>query len=234
MARTLRSKPALQLLNRILNSPVPVLHRSTRPIETLAFEEVKTSPEKPHSFTAFVLHGLLGSGRNWRSFSRFLLSSLPSDWRMVLVDLRNHGNSAELEGLNPPHDMVNAAKDLADLVKSQGWACPDVVIGHSMGGKVALQFADSCARGEFGQLIQLPKQLWILDSVPGKVDRENSDGEVEKVLETLKGLPPAVPSRKLCQASVSASAIKHEDSFRTLVGTKDIRRCLFLGGWWIT
>ncbi|KAG5556526.1 hypothetical protein RHGRI_006957 [Rhododendron griersonianum] len=31
-------------------------------------------------------------------------------WRMVLVDLRNHGRSAETEGLSPPNDMANAAK----------------------------------------------------------------------------------------------------------------------------
>lgn len=78
---------------------------------------------------------------------------------MVLVDLRNHGKSAEIEGLSPPHDMANAAKDLANLVKSQGWAWPDAIIGHSMGGKVALQFAESCARGDYGDSVQLPKQV---------------------------------------------------------------------------
>lgn len=36
----------------------------------------------------------------------------------------------------------------------------------------------------------------MLDSVPGKVNHENGDGEVEKVLETLQNLPSSVPSRK--------------------------------------
>lgn len=41
------------------------------------------------------------------------------------------------------------------------------------------------------------EQLWVLDSVPGQVKQpENGDGEVEKVLQTLKNLPPTVPSRK--------------------------------------
>ncbi|CAL5350753.1 unnamed protein product [Camellia sinensis] len=92
---------------------------------------------------------------------------------MVLVDLRNHGRSAEIEGLNPPHDMAHAAKDLADLIKSQGLAWPDVVLGHSMGGKVALQFAESCARGYYGESAQLPKQeangphesAWVLQVI---------------------------------------------------------------------
>lgn len=40
------------------------------------------------------------------------------------------------------------------------------------------------------------EQLLVLDSVPGKVNPENGDGEVEKVLETLHNLPSSVPSRK--------------------------------------
>ncbi|PQQ19096.1 protein ABHD11 [Prunus yedoensis var. nudiflora] len=41
-----------------------------------------------------------------------------------------------------------------------------------------------------------PEQLWVLDSVPGEVIRESSDGEVEKVLQTLQSLPSSIPSRK--------------------------------------
>ncbi|VVA15469.1 PREDICTED: ABHD11 [Prunus dulcis] len=192
MARTLGNKPGFHhLLTRFTIS--------RRPLQTLAYEELRHSADpEPCRATAFVLHGLLGSARNWRSFSRALLSNIsdPSGWRLVLVDLRNHGRSAEIEGLNPPHDLVNAAQDLAHLVKSQGWAWPDVVLGHSMGGKVALQFAESCARGHYGGSAKLPKQLWVLDSVPGEVIRENSDGEVEKVLQTLQSLPSSIPSRK--------------------------------------
>lgn len=76
------------------------------------------------------------------------------------MDLRNHGKSAELQGLLPPHDIPNAAKDLSDLVNSQAWDWPDVVIGHSMGGKVALQYAQGCARGDYGDSVKLPKQVF--------------------------------------------------------------------------
>lgn len=81
------------------------------------------------------------------------------DWKIVAVDLRNHGKSAEINGITPPHDMVNAAKDVATLVQFKGWDWPDVVIGHSMGGKVALQYAESCARGDYGDSAALPKQV---------------------------------------------------------------------------
>ncbi|KAL8039766.1 hypothetical protein ABFX02_10G057900 [Erythranthe guttata] len=193
------SKPGLisLLKNRLLHGPAPILHHPRRSIQTLAFEEIKSTPEKPHQFTAFVVHGLLGSGRNWRSFSRSLASYLsPAQWRMVLVDLRNHGRSAEIEGLLPPHNLENAANDLANLVKSEGWDWPDVIIGHSLGGKVAMQFAQSCANGNYGDNVTLPKQVWVLDSVIGEVIRDNGDGEVEKVLQTLQSLPSTIPSRK--------------------------------------
>lgn len=47
-------------------------------------------------------------------------------------------------------------------------------------------------------LVSFPdaEQLWVLDSVPGEVSSENSDGEVEKVLETLQSLPSLLPSRR--------------------------------------
>jgi hypothetical protein len=40
------------------------------------------------------------------------------------------------------------------------------------------------------------QQLWVLDSVPGEVPMENSDGEVERVLAILKSLPKPIPSRR--------------------------------------
>lgn len=207
MARNLRNKAGISHhhLVAFLGSPLKLGHRHgsfKRSLETLAFEEVPHSPtQKPHRSTAFILHGLLGSARNWRSFGRSLSSILSSsssasDWKIVAVDLRNHGNSAEINGITPPHDMVNAAKDVATLVQFKGWDWPDVVIGHSMGGKVALQYAESCARGDYGDSAALPKQLWVLDSDPGDMNLDNSDGEVEKVLQTLQSLPSIIPSRK--------------------------------------
>ena len=40
------------------------------------------------------------------------------------------------------------------------------------------------------------EQLWVLDSVPGQVVTDNSDGEVERVLQMLASLPSSLPSRK--------------------------------------
>ena len=40
-----------------------------------------------------ILHGLFGSGNNWRSFGK----KLSKDFRISLVDLRNHGKSPNSE-----------------------------------------------------------------------------------------------------------------------------------------
>ncbi|XP_006826200.3 protein ABHD11, partial [Amborella trichopoda] len=128
------------------------------------------------------------------SHEEFQPYKLGSDWRMVLLDLRNHGKSAEIGGFDPPHTMKSAALDVANLLKSKSWSWPDVVIGHSMGGKIALQFAESCAQGDYGESATLPEQLWVLDSVPGEVNP--SDGEVENVLRTLQSIPVPIPSRR--------------------------------------
>ena len=85
------------------------------------------------------------------------------------MDLRNHGRSAGIKGFGPPHNMSTAAKDLADLVKACGWTWPDVVVGHSMGGKVALDFAESCSRGVYGESAVLPKQVRELLLVSAQV-----------------------------------------------------------------
>ncbi|XP_054810825.1 uncharacterized protein LOC129312278 [Prosopis cineraria] len=199
MVAALRNRLASQILTRFLYSPIRHTG-STSSLETVAYEEVRAYPDKPYTSTAVIIHGFLGSGRNWRSFSRNLVAALSnsspsSNWRTVLLDMRNHGKSADRK-LSPPNTMDNAAKDLADLVKVEGWPWPEVVIGHSMGGKVVMQYAESCSRGEYGDRASLPKQLWVLDAVPGELNPENSHEEARDVLWTLQSLPAQIPSRK--------------------------------------
>src|SRR5688500_12574158 len=51
-----------------------------------------TAPDAKPSRWLLFLHGLLGSGANWRSFARRLVEAHPS-WGAVTVDLRLHGAS---------------------------------------------------------------------------------------------------------------------------------------------
>jgi pimeloyl-ACP methyl ester carboxylesterase len=79
-----------------------------------------------------IVHGLLGSLDNFHSIS----SKLSSDFKVFGLDLRNHGRS--------PHsfemDYPLMAGDLKEFIENQGMN-DAFVLGHSMGGKVAMQLA---------------------------------------------------------------------------------------------
>lgn len=79
-----------------------------------------------------VLHGLFGSSTNWRSIARRLAAS----HRVLSVDLRNHGASPWADTM----DYAAMAGDVARLIERQGLQRPSL-IGHSMGGKVAMALA---------------------------------------------------------------------------------------------
>lgn len=87
---------------------------------------------KAEAPTLVIAHGLYGSGRNWGVIARRL-----SDRReVVAVDMRNHGESARAATQSYP-DM---AGDLAEVIESLG-PQPVDLLGHSMGGKTAMQLA---------------------------------------------------------------------------------------------
>ena len=123
---------------------------------------------------ALVLHGVFGSGSNFRSLMKTLASERP-DWRFVLVDLRLHGRSLEAP---PPHSLTACAEDLSVLTREIGLS-PAAVIGHSFGGKVALTYAERPPAG-LGQ-------VWVLDSSPG-AHTPGEDHEVIRVLRSLEAV----------------------------------------------
>jgi esterase len=92
----------------------------------LAFEEVGSGP------ALLLLHGLFGSSTNWRSIAR----TLGADHQVIAVDLRNHGQSPWDAGMG--YDEM--AADVAALVDRLGLGAP-AILGHSMGGKVAMTLA---------------------------------------------------------------------------------------------
>ena len=103
-----------------------------------------------------IMHGLFGSKQNWRSLSKHLAAKMGRP--VVAVDLRNHGES--------PHDSVHDFRarcmDVCELVRKQGWRNAHV-LGHSMGGKVAMHLA--LEREVYGSDAWL-KQLVVVDMAP--------------------------------------------------------------------
>jgi pimeloyl-ACP methyl ester carboxylesterase len=143
----------------------------------IASSRVTAEGETPSKWLLF-LHGILGTGGNWRSLAQKLVKARPT-WGAVLADLRNHGGSRE--GFSPPHSIEACAKDLA------GIEC-DAVLGHSFGGKVALEFV----RQRAGDL----DAVFIVDSTPApRLDLLGTDWGSLGVVKTLRALPKTMPRR---------------------------------------
>jgi esterase len=79
-----------------------------------------------------LLHGLLGSLENWHSASL----KLARHFQVFAVDQRNHGRSPH----SPEMDYPLMAEDVYEFLRSQNLAHAHV-LGHSMGGKTAMQLA---------------------------------------------------------------------------------------------
>lgn len=96
-----------------------------------------------------ILHGMLGSSRNWQTAGR----DLAAKYHVQALDLRNHGVS--------PHADTMTYPEMADDVL--GWldhhaSGPVTLLGHSMGGKIAMLLA--CRRPE------RVERLFIVDIAP--------------------------------------------------------------------
>lgn len=79
-----------------------------------------------------LLHGLFGSADNWGAIARYFAQY----YQVISVDLRNHGRS--------PHHASQSYVDMAeDLIKLCDLLNLDRIhlLGHSLGGKVGMQFA---------------------------------------------------------------------------------------------
>ncbi|MFL4472264.1 alpha/beta fold hydrolase BchO [Tateyamaria armeniaca] len=84
--------------------------------------------------TILLLHGAGGSTHNFRD----MIAPLAKDYHVVAVDLPGQGftqlGARHRCGLDP------MAQDIAALCEQQGWD-PEVIVGHSAGGAIALRMA---------------------------------------------------------------------------------------------
>src|SRR5690554_1450561 len=79
-----------------------------------------------------VLHGLFGSSDNWQTHGK----KLAEYFDVYLVDQRNHGESGWSEDFS--YDIM--AEDLHEFLSSKNLD-EIILMGHSMGGKTAMRFA---------------------------------------------------------------------------------------------
>src|ERR1035437_10380539 len=79
-----------------------------------------------------ILHGLFGSSDNWITIAK----KLEDDFTVFMPDFRNHGQS--------PHTPTHTYQDMTDDLEAFYLTHKiekATILGHSMGGKVAMMFA---------------------------------------------------------------------------------------------
>jgi esterase len=88
--------------------------------------------ENPSAPALVILHGLLGSARNWTTIGR----ALQERFDVHALDLRNHGSSPHAESMRWPELVADLERYLEDHGLNEIH-----LIGHSLGGKIAMRFA---------------------------------------------------------------------------------------------
>ncbi|CAI5502021.1 unnamed protein product [Closterium sp. Naga37s-1] len=170
--------------------PSPVAELSYELVQgaLVRWSEDRTRRQPPPP-TAVLIHGILGSGKNWGSFARRLATEFPA-WQFLCVDLRCHGASTAASRHLAPHSVHSAAKDVLHLM-GRLRITPRILIGHSFGGKVALSMIDQAAKPMPSAI-----KVWVLDATPGKV-RAGGDGEDHPadLIDALRGMPPLILDR---------------------------------------
>lgn len=96
-----------------------------------------------------IMHGVFGSLDNWFTVGK----KLAENFEVYLLDLRNHGDSF----YDNEFTYEAMANDLVNFIESEHVDNP-IIIGHSMGGKVAMKFAVN-----FPQLFE---KLIVVDIAP--------------------------------------------------------------------
>jgi esterase len=113
-----------------------------------------------------LLHGLFGSSDNFLGVTKILAEK----FHVYLLDLRNHGNSPHSDEM----DYSVLANDILEFCDAQKLS-EFFLLGHSLGGKVAMQFAL--------QFPQRVKKLVIADMAPRAYAPEH-----DKIFEALLAL----------------------------------------------
>jgi pimeloyl-ACP methyl ester carboxylesterase len=129
-----------------------------------------------------LLHGFLGSSRNLRGFAQRWAERQP-DRAFLLVDLTGHGASPPLP---PGADLDTLAADVAETVRAAGLGPAPDVLGHSLGGRVALAWAAQAPDALAGVV--------LLDIAPGPIEGARSSSR--RVLDVLLAMPAEAPDRR--------------------------------------
>jgi hypothetical protein len=161
----------MSLRNAATATATARLFHSSSPQYTLHHEWIGNSSSAD---SIVFLHGLLGNGKNLKTLAKNVIASRQE--RGVLLDLRGHGRSPSQQA---PHTFDACVQDVHNTLPS----VPSLVMGHSWGGRIALQYVHSLLLDE--NETALP-ELWLLDTVPGQA--HDSVNQVLEAVQRIKDL----------------------------------------------
>lgn len=100
----------------------------------------------PAGHKLVFLHGLMGSAANWRR----IIPPFEDQYHILAFDQRGHGRSFQPPTGYHPRDY---AQDLKKILDELGWQTV-ALIGHSMGGRNALEFASHFSQRVNGLVLE--------------------------------------------------------------------------------
>jgi pimeloyl-ACP methyl ester carboxylesterase len=113
-----------------------------------------------------LLHGFLESLEVW--FGNGYAQQLAKKFRVIAIDLPGHGKSDCLGYVQKMERMADVVKDVMDSLRLRRY----ILVGHSMGGYVALAFAEQYPDNLSG--LCLFHSTALADSDEKKLDRERA------------------------------------------------------------
>jgi pimeloyl-ACP methyl ester carboxylesterase len=143
-----------------------------------------------------LLHGFLGAGRNLTTLAKRLVAKDPA-LTIVLPDLTGHGASPPLP---PGADLGTLADDVLALIASLGLAPPVAIMGHSLGGRVALA-ATLRAPGTFSRVT-------LLDITPSPIAPRVGSLESAALVAAMVAAPASAPSRQVYRDHLAAAGVR--------------------------
>jgi pimeloyl-ACP methyl ester carboxylesterase len=184
----------------------------------LHYSRIQGTQSKSSSESTIVfLHGLLGQGKNLKTMA----DQMTTNSNGLLLDLRGHGQSQVAPGTSRVATFSLAAADIRKTMlttlekghqSSSGRPPQLTVVGHSLGGRVALQYVleetEEISRKNAISTLPLVSSLWLLDTVPSR-----PDPLVSRIVHTCAAIEtessplsrPALTQRFMASANVEKS-----------------------------
>lgn len=179
------------------------------------------------NYTIAFMHGLLGNGRNLKTFARKLVKQQSLNHGScrggILIDLRGHGTSYQIQrkeekNADINHDKASTFWDCAQDIRHtlEEFHCDErvpptrVLVGHSFGGRLALEYAANIANYRIADKKKKHplEAVWLLDTVPGQANKS-----VDKVLATITNV---LEDRSKIGANQNEKGLSKKDMVKVL------------------